>query len=141
MILKLLNGCEFDASWLQRRAEEDVSLQSYLFPHSARNNLVSKVDLAWEKSLQNEKDYLNHQIIHKKEEELGDINENYTRAIEAKMEEEARLNKSSFRVMPAHAVERQPQREISNSALRDSLADELNNFRDKLKGQTTSFHL
>lgn len=56
------------------------------------------------------------------------------------MEEEARLNKSSFRVMPNYPIDNKPQRDNSNSAYRDSLADELVNFRDKTKGQTASMH-
>ena len=49
--------------------------------------MISSVDLAWEKSLENQRQYLNHQLISKKEEELQNISQNYTKAIEAKIEE------------------------------------------------------
>ena len=129
-VIKIIDGGESRAQQVRHPATQNVPHQPYLLPEAARNNMVSTVDLVWEHSL-NPSSLTHPQLLRQNDKEVA--NRDYTRAVEGQLEREARINRSTFRVMPVHEDSPPPMR----GKMGDSLTQELSNFREK-RGQTIS---
>jgi hypothetical protein len=102
---------------LERRKMYIENRNFYLI--KARHNLRSSVELMWQQSLENHPNTIQKQKQRNQEE----IKESYTRVIDKRIEDELKMNKSSFRVMMAAEKEKPTQPNSSRPYYKGNIGD------------------